>query len=157
MSLYSLKSFTTKIMRQRIGLMRCLALCLGVLTWGDACAQLAIIVHPESRVNEISLNELVDLFLGKTRYLAKGEQVVPIDQLEGSPTRDEFYKKVIKKTGPQLNSYWSRMIFSGKGRPPYSVADDEEVLELISVNRNMIGYVALERVTASVKVILVID
>lgn len=119
-------------------------------------AELAVVVNIDSPANAISVEELTSLFLGKTRYLADGTKVVPLDQLEGTASRVEFYKKVVQKSESQLNSYWSRLIFAGKGRPPYSVADDAEVLEFILANRNMIGYVDVESVSAQVKVILVI-
>lgn len=96
------------------------------------------------------------MFLGRSRQLANGLAVIPLDQLEGSDSRREFYERVINKTESQMNSYWSRLIFSGRGRPPYAVADDLEVLELIAANRNMLGYVRASTVSSQVKVILIV-
>ena len=128
-----------------------------VTLWSHAAeAELAVVVNVDNPVDDISFEELVNVFLGKSRQIADGVKVVPIDQLEGEAARVEFYDKVIRKSPSQLNSYWSRLIFAGKGRPPYAVADDQEVLEFVSANPSMIGYVDMTAVDDSVKVILTI-
>lgn len=128
-----------------------------VTLWSHAAeAELAVVVNVDNPVDDISFEELVNVFLGKSRQIADGVKVVPIDQLEGEAARVEFYDKVIRKSPSQLNSYWSRLIFAGKGRPPYAVSDDQEVLEFVSANPSMIGYVDMTAVDDSVKVILTI-
>ncbi|PIE42023.1 MAG: phosphate ABC transporter substrate-binding protein [Gammaproteobacteria bacterium] len=136
-----------------------LAVSLGfVCCWSSASeAKLAVVANVDNPVNSITAEELVSIFLGKSRCLDSGVKVVPLDQIEGETARAEFYNKVIKKSPSQLNSYWSRLIFAGKGRPPYAVSDDQEVLEFVSANRSMIGYVDMSAVDDSVKVILTIN
>ena len=68
----------------------------------------------------------------------------------------------MRKTLPQLNSYWSRLIFTGRGQPPFAVSGNSEVLEFIASNPNMIGYVdvrALQTAAnlSNVKVLLTIQ
>ena len=105
---------------------------------------------------------MASIFLGKSRQLPDGTKVVPLDQLEGSGLKQEFYAKVVRKTLPQLNSYWSRLIFTGRGQPPFAVSGNSEVLEFIASNPNMIGYVdvrALQTAAnlSNVKVLLTIQ
>lgn len=126
-----------------------------------ANGELAVVVNVESSSVTITEQEVVSIFLGKKRELADGTKVVPLDQLEGQTVRSEFYSKVIQKTPTQLNSYWSRLIFAGKGRPPFAVSGDEEVLELVSANPNMMGYIDIDSLHSSdvsdqVKVLLTI-
>lgn len=128
-----------------------------VALWSHAAeADLAVVVNVENPTDSITVEELVNVFLGRSRQLAGGTKVIPIDQVEGESARIEFYDKVVKKSPAQLNSYWSRLIFAGKGRPPYAVLDDQEVIEFVSANPSMIGYVDLTAVDDSVKVILTI-
>ena len=128
-----------------------------VTLWSHAAeAELAVIVNVDNPTDSITVEELVNVFLGKSRQLAGGTKVIPIDQIEGEAARIEFYDKVVKKSPSQLNSYWSRLIFAGKGRPPYAVSDDREVLEFVSANPSMIGYVDMMSVDDTVKVILTI-
>lgn len=129
-----------------------------VTLWSHGAeAELAVVVNVENPTDSITIEELVNIFLGRSRQLAGGTKVVPIDQLEGEAARIEFYDKVVKKSPSQLNSYWSRLIFAGKGRPPYAVSDDREVIEFVSANPSMIGYVDMTAVDDSVKVILTIQ
>lgn len=134
------------------------AIAFSVVTlWSHAAeAELAVVVNVDNPTDSITFEELINVFLGKSRQLAGGTKVVPLDQIEGEAARIEFYDKVIKKSPSQLNSYWSRLIFAGKGRPPYAVTDDQEVLEFVSANPSMIGYVDMTAVDDSVKVILTI-
>ena len=119
-------------------------------------AGVAVIVHP-SNASGMSTEEVADLFLGKSSKFPDGSTAVPVDQNDESEVKAGFYDKATGKDLSQLNAYWSRLIFTGKGKPPKSVDDGYEVLELISANPNMIGYVDSSEVTAAVKVLITLD
>jgi len=138
------------------------ALLFGLHYASLAHAELAIIVNSANSVDVISVEEVASIFLGKSHKLADGTRVVPLDQMESVVTKEEFYSKVVKKSLSQLNSYWSRLIFTGRGQPPVAVSNNSEVLELISSNPNMIGYVDVASLqtasgAANVKVLLTIQ
>lgn len=114
---------------------------VGIQSASSASGELAIIVNASNQADAISVEQVASIFLGKTRSLPDGTKVIPIDQFEGEKPRAEFYSKVVQKSQAQLNSYWSRLIFTGKGQPPFAVTSDTEVLEFIASNPNMIGYV----------------
>ena len=117
-------------------------------------AEVAVIVNSSVSVSSITSDIAADIFLSKMNALPDGTKMVPLDQEEGKKARDEFYSKVVKKDAAQLNAYWSRLIFTGKGEPPKKVADDAEVVALVAANPNMIGYVQASAVTPNVKVLL---
>ncbi len=119
-------------------------------------ADIAIIVNPESGLNEADAKQIASAFLGKRGSIA-GVSVTPVDQEEGQASRDEFYTKVVNKNASQLNAYWSRLIFTGKGMPPDQVSADAEVVEVVADELEMIGYVSPGAVDDSVKVILVVQ
>jgi ABC-type phosphate transport system substrate-binding protein len=117
-------------------------------------AEIAIIVNNSISVPNISADEAANIFLGKMNELPVGIRMVPIDQEDGQKARAEFYNKVVKKDAAQLNAYWSRLIFTGKGEPPKKMADNADVLALVAANPNIIGYVDASAVNSSVKVLL---
>ncbi len=121
----------------------CTLFFVGIQSTSSASGELAIIVNANNKVSEITAEQVANIFLGKSRRLPDGTKVVPLDQFEGEKPRAEFYSKVVQKSQSQLNSYWSRLIFTGKGQPPFAVTGDSEVLEFITANPNMIGYVDL--------------
>lgn len=121
-------------------------------TISSSSAGVAIIVSADSSVASVSEGDVVKLFLGKKKDL-DGVKMILTDQNIGSPARVEFYKKVVKKSKSQLKSYWSRLVFTGKGQAPQVVGDDSVVKRLVSSNPNLVGYIDERSVDSSVKVI----
>jgi len=119
-------------------------------------ADIAIIVNPESGITSADAKQVAAAFLGKRNNIG-GVSVMPVDQEEGQVSRNEFYTKVVHKTASQLNAYWSRLIFTGKGMPPDQVSGDAEVVEVVADDSEMIGYVSPGAVDESVRVILVVQ
>lgn len=117
-------------------------------------AEVAIVVNNSVAVSSITVDVAANIFLGKVDELPGGTRMVPIDQEDGQKARTEFYSKVVKKDAAQLNAYWSRLIFTGKGEPPKKVADNTDVLALVAANPNIIGYVDASAVNSTVKVLL---
>lgn len=115
-------------------------------------AEVAVVVHP-SNAAALDSNSISRIFLGKLKSFPGGGQVVPLNLAESSAQTDEFNKKVLKKSGSQLKAYWSKLVFTGKGTPPKVVANDAEVVKLVSSNPNIIGYIDSASVTGDVKVI----
>lgn len=118
----------------------------------SAQAEVLVVVHPSYGSASASPGEVSKVFLGKSSGLSGGT-LIPVDQNEGAATRGEFYKKVANKDAAQLNAYWSKLIFTGQGQPPKAVGGDDAVLELVSKNPNMIGYVSGAAATGKVKVV----
>jgi ABC-type phosphate transport system substrate-binding protein len=117
-------------------------------------AEVAIIVNNSVSVPGITADVAANIFLGKVNELPGGIRMVPIDQEDRQKAHAEFYNKVVKKDPAQLNAYWSRLIFTGKGEPPKKMADNADVLALVAANPNIIGYVDASAVNSSVKVLL---
>lgn len=111
-----------------------------------------VVAGANSPITKASDADVVKVFLGKKKDLA-GVSVVPVDQNEGAASRDDFYTNVVKKSEAQLKSYWSRLIFTGKGQAPQVVGSDIDVKGMVATNPNIIGYIDEGSVDGSVKVI----
>ena len=116
-------------------------------------AEVAVIISSANGNTSIAAGDVTKIFLGKTKKFPDGSQAVPIDQDDGTPARDAFNEKVLGKSASQLKSYWSRLIFTGKGTPPKQSGSDADVKALIASNPNMIGYIDASAVDGSVKVV----
>jgi len=53
-----------------------------------------------------------------------------------------------------MKAYWSRLVFTGKGKPPMSVGSASEMLSAVAADSSAIGYVDASQVNDSVKVVL---
>ena len=117
-----------------------------------ASAEVAVIVNPANGDN-IGKDDIQKIYLAKTKTFPGGKTAIPVDQAEGSAIRVEFITKVINKDEAQMKSYWSRLIFTGKGVPPKVLASDAEVKDLVGRNVDAIGFIDAGSVDGSVKVI----
>lgn len=120
--------------------------------WSTAslAESLTVIVHP-SNDSELSEKAVSRIFLGKSKRFSNGSEAIPIDQQEGNAVRADFSSKLLKKSSSQLKAYWSKLIFTGKGSPPKQVASDAEVIDLVSKNPSLIGYVSKDPGDGSVR------
>ena len=129
-----------------------IGLALGLMS-SVATADVVVVVSAKSAVSTLSKAQVQDIFLGKTMRYPDGAEAVVIDQAEGSAVRDEFYDKVFGKSAAQLKAYWSKIIFTGRGQPPRSVANTVELMKWISANPDAIGYMDRDRLNDSVRVV----
>lgn len=119
-------------------------------------AGMAIVVHP-SNTNSMDMDVITKIYLGKRSTFPDGSKAIPIDFEQGAELRAEFAKNVLGKSEPQLKSYWSQLLFSGKGVPPRQVRTPDEVKALVSQNPNLLGYLPSDEVDETVKVVLEIQ
>lgn len=126
-----------------------LALSLG----GPVAADVVAVVSVKNPVTTLSKNQVADIFLGKTTRFPDGRQALPIDQSEGAVARYEFYTEFTGKSAAQLKAHWSKIIFTGRGQPPRSVANSSETKKLLAQNPNAIGYIEPAMVDSSVRVL----
>lgn len=129
-----------------------LFLLAGLLASPLVLAETAVVIHPDN-ASELSEKDIQRIFLGKQKSFPSGEGAIPVDQNKGSAVRDAFFASVLGKSEQQVKSYWSRLVFTGKGTPPKEVGDSAAVLKLVATNPNTIGYIDAALVDASVKVV----
>lgn len=111
-----------------------------------AQAEVAVIVNAGASAAP-SQADVANIFLGKDKSL-KG-----VDQAAWNPTKEKFYAGVANKNESQLKSYWSGLVFTGKGQPLPTVADDAAVVAKVGAEADAIGYVDAAAVTDKVKVL----
>lgn len=116
-------------------------------------AETAVIVSASNANATLDKATISKIFLGKSKSFPDGSQALPIDQNDGTAARDAFNSNMLGKSASQLKSYWSRLIFTGKGTPPKQSGNDSDVKALVSNNPNMIGYIDSAAVDGSVKVV----
>lgn len=111
-----------------------------------AHAEVVVVVSSQNPVETLSRTELTDIYLGRAQRWPNGEPVVPIDQNERVPAYEEFYRQYLERSPAQVKAHWSKLIFTGRGRPPRNVENGEAMAELIADNPNAIGYIDSELV-----------
>jgi hypothetical protein len=87
-------------------------------------------------------------------YLGRSNDLKPLDLPESSPARQFFYKKATDRDAAQVKAVWSRIVFTGQGKPPKELADATAVKKAVAADPKAIGYILKSDVDPSVKVIL---
>jgi ABC-type phosphate transport system substrate-binding protein len=139
---------------QRLILMLMIALFATHIAGAGEPASIVVIVNPASGVDQLTRNEVIDIFLGRYRKLPSGRAALPIDVAESSTERERFYQLLVKKSPADMSSYWARLVFSGQTSPPFQVPDSKTAIELVQSNPNAIAYVDRASVGPGVKVVL---
>jgi ABC-type phosphate transport system substrate-binding protein len=119
-----------------------------VLSAVPACAEVVAVVGAKSPAASMSNEQVAQFFLGKSTTMT------PIDQPDGNPVRNEFYKKVADKDASQAKALWSKLVFTGKATPPKEVASSADVKKAVAADPKAIGYIEKSAVDATVKVVL---
>lgn len=114
-----------------------------------------VVVSSDSPVTEISRLHLADLYLGRTTRFPDGEPAEPIDQKTTSTARADFYQRYLGRSLAEIKAHWSRLIFTGRGRPPRDVPTGEDVRRLVAENPGTIGYIERRLVDGSVHIVRV--
>ena len=121
---------------------------------GAAHAEVAIVAHPSNPEFQLNIEEVRDIYLGKSTTFPKGGKATAVDQKDGAAAKGEFLAKVLKKDPGQYRSNWAKLIFSGKAVPPSVMSNDADVRSWIARNPEGLGYIDKGAVDGSVKVLL---
>lgn len=122
-----------------------------LLLASQTLADVAVIVHPGNN-NVLNKEEVQRIFLGKKKNFDDGSSATPLNLTDKDGARTEFENKVLDKTSSELRTYWSKLVFTGKGTPPVEVASTEELLARVSTDPSAIGYIDAGAITDAVKV-----
>lgn len=114
-------------------------------------AEVAVVVNP-AMADSLDATAISKIFLGKSKRFPGGATATPINQ-KSNAVVDEFNKQVLNRSSSQVKAYWSKLLFTGKGKLPAQVNNDAEVLQKVASDASAIGYVNAASVDGSVKVL----
>ncbi len=118
-----------------------------------AWADIAVVTASESAIGSMSLEEAQLLYLGRLTALRDRTPVQLLDLPPGD-TRDAFYQRLTGRNPVQIRAYWSRMVFTGRARPPQQVASDAAMVNALLVDLHSVGYLPVGSVPASLRTLL---
>jgi hypothetical protein len=126
---------------------RCLALA-AVLSCGSLARADDIVMVMAPTATAVTKDQVANLYLGRSTGFT------PLDLPESSPIRAVFYRKATDRDSAQVKSVWSRIVFTGQGKPPKEMPDAAAVKKAVAADSKAIGYIAKSDVDASVKIVL---
>jgi hypothetical protein len=130
-----------------------LLLLLALLPLAARAESIVVVVNPGSGVESLSRNDVINIFLGGFRQFPSGIPALPIDLPQGHPVREEFYRLLVGKNPSEINTYWSRLIFSGKTRPPIQAGRVEDAQSMVLGSAGAITYMERSKAGGRVKIV----
>ncbi len=136
----------------RFHLLLTVLLCGPLAAWAQE--QVVVVTRRDAPVEKIDAGQATQIFLKQIERWPDGTAIQPIDIKEGSPLREEFYRKVAGRSLGQVRAYWARQAFTGMGSPPRQAASAEEAARLTQSSRSAIGYVGRAQAEEALKIVL---
>ena len=125
-----------------------LFICLSTL----ADDELVVVINRASPVQQLSREAISALYLGNMSANEASLGLKPLD-LEDGHVRDNFYRLLLGRSRNQMRAYWSRMVFTGKGKPPRTYTANE-VREALQANPELISYLPRSQLDATLRPLL---
>jgi len=121
-----------------------------------ARADFYIVVHASNPQRSLTQKEAVDLFMGRSRAFANGDFALIFDLPRDNPRRAAFYQALTGMSVAQVNSYWSRLMFSGQSVPPQALPDEAAMASILRRNPSALGWLSKEHPEPGLRTVLVI-
>ena len=110
------------------------------LAVSSVSAEVVVVVSAQNPNERLSRAQLTDIYLGRLNRFPNGDAVTPLDQREGSAAYRTFYRDYLGQAPAQIKAHWSRLIFTGRGQPPRSVADDSAMADAVAASPEALCY-----------------
>jgi len=134
-----------------------LVLSLACVTAAPAAqADVYVVVNAANPVRALAQKEVMDIFMGRSRAFPGGEFARTLDLPREDPARTAFYTALTGLTPPQISSYWSRLMFSGRTMPPQQTGSETAMVDALRRDPGAIGYLAQEPADKGLRVVLVL-
>jgi ABC-type phosphate transport system substrate-binding protein len=146
-----------RIIARKVLLLGCLGLCF----CSTAVAQkhdvdIAVVVHPDTPVTNLSLAEVRKVFLGDRQYWSANVPVVLLIRAPVARERNVVLKVIYQMTETQFKQYWIAKIFRAEAATaPKVVYSNDVALELVNAIPGAIAFVDSRDVRPGAKVIRV--
>jgi ABC-type phosphate transport system substrate-binding protein len=112
-----------------------------------------IIANPSVSEKTISKSSLRAIFGMRLHNWPDGAAVRVFVMPDDSPLHATFSKEKLHVFPYQLRSAWDRLVFSGTGQAPDTVASAEEMLARVASTPGAIGYLAKSKIDGRVNVL----
>jgi len=134
-----------------------------MLVQGDVSAQssrsgpdIAVVVHPDTPVNDLTLSEVRLVLLGERQYWNAKLPVVLLIRAPVARERDVVLRVIYQMSEAQFKQYWVAKIFRAEASsPPKIVYSNDMQVELVSGIPGAIGFMDARNVRSGLKVLRV--
>ena len=118
--------------------------------------QVAIVVHPQAPVDDLSFAELRKVFRGERQYWNPNVPIVLLMRAPVAVERDVILKRVYAMSEAQFKQFWIAKIFRDEAAiVPKNLYSNDQISELVAAIPGSIGFVDSTAVRAGLKVLTI--
>jgi ABC-type phosphate transport system substrate-binding protein len=140
---------------------RLVVLCALLATAAAAVAEdhvapgpLAIVVHKDTQVDDLSMEDLRSIFLADQQFWPDRTRIILLVRAPQSDERDFVLNRIYKMSEPQFRQYWIAKMFRAEvPRGPKIVFSTDMALDLVVAIPGSISFMRASEVTDNVKVL----
>jgi ABC-type phosphate transport system substrate-binding protein len=103
--------------------------------------EIVVIVNSALTIDSLTKEQVADIFLDKNHLFPNNEKTNPVTPLPSAALYSEFANKMLGRNDSQLRAHWSRLIFTGMGKPPTEMTSVDNIKDYVADNENGIGYI----------------
>lgn len=137
-------------------LVMALALVCGAASHADE-SQIVVVVSKDNPVDSMTRSQLIDLYMGRYVAFPDGRKAQPVDLSGDNALKEAFYQQLIGMPLARVNSYWSKIKFTGRAKPPVRLDTENDALVFLLEQKQGIAYVRRDSVNEDLKVIYSFD
>ncbi len=114
----------------------------------------AIVVNPATAVDDLSLLELRNVFLGDRQFWSDGGRIVLLVRAPVAYERDVVLNKIYRMDESQFRQYWIAKVFRAQvSSGPKIVYSNDMTRQLVAALPGAVGFIAASDVAADMKVL----
>jgi hypothetical protein len=143
------------MMRRALIAVACAALVPAAARPQAATPEVAVVVHPATPVESLSLGELRRMLLGERQFWPDQTRVTILLPPAGSPERTAVLRTVYRMNESEYRQYWVAKIFRAEVTGGPRVATTGQALRLAAAARGTIALIPAGAVDGAVKLLLI--
>ncbi|MGH7543317.1 MAG: hypothetical protein ACREK7_05205 [Gemmatimonadota bacterium] len=114
----------------------------------------AIVVNPATAVDDLSLLELRNVFLGDRQFWSDGGRIVLLVRAPVAYERDVVLNKIYRMDESQFRQYWIAKVFRAQvSSGPKIVYSNDMTRQLVAALPGAVGFIPASGVAADMKVL----
>lgn len=115
---------------------------------------LAIIVHNQNPIDNVSFKDLVRIFKQEKQYWEGDKRIYLVMQETGSSGKEIVLKKIYQMNDEELKKFWLTKLFRGEITSfPKTLSSIEAIKRLVTSVPNAIGFIDVFFADGSIKVL----
>jgi hypothetical protein len=131
-------------------------ICAIVLAQKSPDVDIAVVVHPDTPITNLSMAEVRKVFLGDRQYWSTNVPVVLLIRAPVARERDVVLKRIYQMSDAQFKQYWIAKIFRAESASaPKVVYSNDMANELVSAIPGAIAFIDSREVRPGAKVVRV--